>query len=123
MEKETEIIVISKAELKILIKECLNEILSQKEKPSELQSKPDEILNIKQVAELLNLSVPTLYGKTANREIPHSKMGKRLYFKRSEIEQWLSQGKVKTNSEIERDANNYITRNPSPYKKSKRWNY
>ncbi|WAC12974.1 helix-turn-helix domain-containing protein [Dyadobacter pollutisoli] len=59
-----------------------------------------ELMTISQAAEFLNLSVQTLYGKVCHREIPVSKKGKRLYFYKSELEEWIKSGKKKTMSEL-----------------------
>lgn len=59
-----------------------------------------ELMTISQAAEFLNLSVQTLYGKVCHREIPVSKKGKRLYFYKSELEDWIKSGKKKTMAEL-----------------------
>lgn len=59
-----------------------------------------ELMTISQAAEFLNLSVQTLYGKVCHREIPVSKKGKRLYFYKSELEDWIKSGKKKTMTEL-----------------------
>ncbi|HEY0261777.1 MAG TPA: helix-turn-helix domain-containing protein [Chitinophagales bacterium] len=72
------------------------------------QEQQDELLTIQQAAELLKLTVPTLYGKTAKRELPFMKQGKRLYFSRTELLQYLKDGRKKTNAEIEAEAATYL---------------
>ncbi|GGG18825.1 MULTISPECIES: helix-turn-helix domain-containing protein [Pontibacter] len=62
------------------------------------------ILNVQEAATLLHLSVATLYTKVSCREVPFSKRGKRLYFHRSELEEWVRQGRRKTVSEIREEA-------------------
>jgi len=68
------------------------------------QQEAEAILNIKEAAALLHLSVATLYTKVSCRELPFSKRGKRLYFHRSELEEWVRQGRKKTVSEIREEA-------------------
>lgn len=69
------------------------------------QPEQDELLTVLQVAELLKLSVPTIYGKVHNSEIPHSKQGKRLYFSKLEIMDWIKVShKQKTWTETEIEA-------------------
>lgn len=41
-------------------------------------------------------------------EIPPFKKGKRLYFKKSELFEWIYKGTFKTITEIEMEAINYI---------------
>jgi len=68
------------------------------------QPEADQFLTIKQVAEILTLSVPTIYGLVQRAEIPSCKKGKRLYFSRIELMDWIKAGRKKTNSEIEAET-------------------
>lgn len=74
------------------------------------QSEADTLLTIQQAAEFLHLSVPTLYGKVHTREIPFSKQGKRLYFSKAELSDWVKSGRKKTQSEITEEAQQSLTR-------------
>lgn len=65
--------------------------------------------NIKGISKLTELSVPTLYGYVQRNEIPHYKKGNRLKFFKSEIIDWIKEGKVKSLAEIEADANAYFS--------------
>lgn len=70
-----------------------------------------EILDITQAADYLHLSKSTLYGLTARRGLPHFKRGKRLYFKKGELNEWMTQNKVYSQEEIEKQAEEYCNRN------------
>lgn len=59
-----------------------------------------DLLNIQQASELITLAVPTLYSKVSLKEIPFCKKGKRLYFSRSELLEWINSGKKETNADI-----------------------
>ncbi|WP_422091081.1 helix-turn-helix domain-containing protein [Tenacibaculum ovolyticum] len=52
---------------------------------------------------------PTFYGYVHQGSIPYHKRGKKLIFLKSEIDEWLKSGRVKTNSEIKKMADNYIS--------------
>ncbi len=67
-----------------------------------------EVLNLKQAAEYVSLSKSAIYKKTSERGIPHFKQGKKLYFKRSELDDWMTGLKISTKEEIEKQANEYI---------------
>lgn len=69
----------------------------------------DELLTISAAAKFLNLSVPTLYGKVSRKEIPVNKQGKRLYFYKAELANWIKAGRKKTMSEIRQEADNYLS--------------
>jgi len=74
--------------------------------------RPTEMfMNVQQVAEYLSLSVQTIYGLTSRLEVPTIKKGKRLYFKKAEIDEWLLKGRRKTKEEIIEQAHNYLIRN------------
>ena len=69
-----------------------------------------QTLNIDEAAAFTGLAVSYLYKLTSAQEIPHYKpRGKMLYFDRSELENWLRQGKVNSHAEIERKATAHIT--------------
>ena len=68
----------------------------------------DKLLNIQQAAEVLSLSVPTVYGLVHRAEVPVCKRGKRLYFSKQELTAWIMAGRKKTNSEIKAEANSYF---------------
>ena len=53
-----------------------------------------EIMNIKELAEYLDLSEGTIYKKVSNHEIPYTKLGTLLRFSKWSINQWISQNTV-----------------------------
>lgn len=69
-----------------------------------------EMLSIQKTASFLNLAVPTIYGLVSRREIPFSKKGKRLYFDRTELLEWIKTGKHKTKDDILSNPKEYIKR-------------
>jgi len=83
-------------------------IEKQEQPPTE---QPDQLLTIQEAAEFLNLSVPTLYTKVHNAEIPVYKKTKRLYFSKQELTDWIKAGRKKTNAEIEQEAKAYLLNN------------
>lgn len=63
-------------------------------------------LTLKEAALYTGYKESYLYKLTAAKKIPHSKpSGGAVFFDREELEQWLSRNKVKTNEEIENEAN------------------
>jgi excisionase family DNA binding protein len=68
----------------------------------------DKLLTIREAAEILHLSVPTVYGLVQRSEVPVCKRGKRLYFSKQELIEWIMSGRKKTNSEINAEADDYI---------------
>jgi excisionase family DNA binding protein len=60
----------------------------------------EELFTITQAAKFLDLVVPTLYSKVSRKEIPVNKQGKRLYFYKSELEEWIKKGRKQTFNEL-----------------------
>jgi len=85
----------------------LKQLLLQKsDQPITIPS--EQLLNVKEAADFLNLSVPTVYSKVSRGELPVMKRGKKLHFSKTELMQYLKDGRKLTNSEIETEAENYL---------------
>jgi excisionase family DNA binding protein len=69
----------------------------------------EELMPISKAAEFLDLAVPTVYSKVCRKEIPVNKRGKRLYFYRSELTEWIKSGRKKTADEIREEAVQQLT--------------
>lgn len=65
-----------------------------------------EVLDIDEAALMMGLSKKTIYTMCRNRAIPHykSKGGKKSYFKKSELTDWMLCEKVDTLSAIDAEA-------------------
>ena len=84
------------------------ELLLKKKSNEQSQDQSDQPLTVKQAASFLSIAVPTLYTLTSRGTIPFMKRGKRLYFSRVELMDYLKEGRKKTNSEIAEQASEYI---------------
>jgi excisionase family DNA binding protein len=71
-----------------------------------------EVLSADQAAEFLHIAKQTLYSMTSRRKIPFYKNGKKILFRRGDLEEWLNSGKHEQISKIEKDARNYVCQNP-----------
>ncbi len=71
----------------------------------------DQLLTIDEAAQLIKLTKPTIYGLVSKSEIPVNKKGKRLYFSKQELIEWVMSGRKKTHSEMAADADNFLTKN------------
>lgn len=64
-----------------------------------------EVWTIEEVAIYTGLKVRFIYNLVARKNIPHYKpRGKMLYFKKTEIIDWLLQGRIATDVEMEQEA-------------------
>ncbi len=63
------------------------------------------VLTFDEVARFTGLSKSYLYQLSSTNRIPHYKpRGKQIYFERQAVEAWLMQNPIKTNAEIEQEA-------------------
>lgn len=70
-----------------------------------------EVLNMVEASKYLELSVSHLYKLTSAGSIPFYKPnGKKLYFKRTELDAWLLRNRSASKDEIEQEAANYLMR-------------
>lgn len=114
MRKETlQITEISFSELQLLFRqeiEPLLSILQQQPKPATEQAEPEKLLTAEQAAELLSLTVRTIYDLSRQGQLPSCKRGKRLYFSSTELINWVKQTKRKTRAEIQQAAETYLNK-------------
>lgn len=73
-------------------------------------SEPEVPLSIEEAADFVGLKKATLYGHTSARTIPFHRKGKRLYFYKSELSEWIKE--ADDSAGLERQADQYIKRNP-----------
>lgn len=85
-------------------------LLFEKFKADNTMDKKDEFLNVDQVADLIGYRKTSIYGLVKKNQIPYHKKGK-LFFLKSEINEWLKSGKKATPPDIEKRANEYLLKN------------
>ena len=108
---ELKVISLNDADLLDLIKkgvrEALNEIQPERSAPA------DELLDLSAAAQFLMIAEQTLYTHTSQRKIGFLKKGKKLYFRRNDLEKWLESGRRKSVEEIASDAQSFISKRGS----------
>ena len=85
---------LSAEELRQIIREELQRVNTKQE------DKESQIMTIIDVCKYLDLSKSYIYKLTSLKAIPHYKRGKKLYFKKQEINNWLLEKKVSTMDEL-----------------------
>lgn len=68
------------------------------------------VLDLQEAALFTGFSIGHLYRLTSGRQIPHFKKFRKLFFKKSELEEWLLERKVLTEEEIDKKATTYIVK-------------
>lgn len=75
-----------------------------------------EILTLEEVSRYTGMKKSFLYKLTAGRKIPHYKPnGKYCFFKRSEIDEWLTSNPVSTAEELDMAVQSYCMFNKPVY--------
>jgi len=88
-----------------------NEIKEIKELLLALNIQQKEFLTVEDATVYLQLSKSCLFKMTSNKEIPFYKPGgKKLYFKRSELDEWVFSSKVISNDNLADETENYLSR-------------
>jgi excisionase family DNA binding protein len=74
-----------------------------------------DVLNINEACTYLDMSASHLYKMTSQKLIPHfCPQGKKLYFKRIELDEWLLRNRKDSIEEIETRAANYLLTHKRP---------
>ncbi|WP_298262394.1 helix-turn-helix domain-containing protein [uncultured Lutibacter sp.] len=75
----------------------------------EQQRLQKQVLNFNETCKYLELSQSHLYKLTSTAAIPHYKPnGKKIYFQRQELDQWLLRNRMDSQDEIEQQAADYL---------------
>jgi excisionase family DNA binding protein len=75
-----------------------------------------EILNVEEAAKYLGLSKSHLYKLTSRRQIPHyCPKGKKLYFKKGDLDQFLLTNRKASMEEIDQAAETYMLKHGRRY--------
>lgn len=85
--------------------------LLKRVKPQNLNhsEKESTLLTTKEFSEYSGLSLSHIYKLTHGRRIPFFRpMGKTIYFKKTDVDNFLLQNRQSTKSEIENEANAYL---------------
>lgn len=68
-----------------------------------------DVLNFNDACNYLDISASHLYKMTSQKLIPHfCPQGKKLYFNRTELDEWLQRNRQSSTDEIETMAANYL---------------
>ncbi|WP_271855125.1 helix-turn-helix domain-containing protein [Patiriisocius marinus] len=68
-------------------------------------------MTIDELSVYINLTRGSIYQHTWAKKIPHIKRGKKLYFEKSKIDEWMREGTQTTVSDLHKAADRYIQEN------------
>jgi excisionase family DNA binding protein len=70
----------------------------------------DEILSLNEAVKFLKASKSFIYKMTSQKLIPHYiPSGKKIYFKKSDLEDWLLKNRIPSSSEFETNTESYLS--------------
>ena len=98
---------VSKSDLEAFAQTLLAQSKNQVPNPSASTKK---IMTVDELSSYANLAKATIYGLTSKNQIPYHKSpkGRKLYFVKSDIDEWLTSNRRATTAEIEAQAIRHI---------------
>lgn len=72
------------------------------------KEQPEELFNFEEMCDFLGIAKSTGYQRVSRGEIPHFKKGRRLYFRKTELVEWIETGRRKTRAELDEIAEKYL---------------
>lgn len=91
-----------------LILDKLNEIVEKLDEQNLLKK---TTLNFNEACKYLDVSPSHLYKLTSTKQVPHfCPQGKKLYFRREELDTWLQRNRQSSDDEPEQDAADLVVR-------------
>jgi len=99
---------VSRHELQKLIDEAVAKSMHQYFR--NVKSPINEYFDAPSTAAFLGIAMSTLHNHCSNRLIPHIKRGGKLYFRKSDLEQWLSNGYRKTKDDVVEKVNSNLSK-------------
>ncbi|WP_320112279.1 helix-turn-helix domain-containing protein [Draconibacterium orientale] len=86
--------------------ERIEKLVTQLTENASIDTNIDKLLTVSEAAEFLSLSVPTIYTMVHKGQIPYNKKTKRLYFLKSQLTEWIKQGREV--SELDNDPVEFL---------------
>lgn len=89
--------------------QMLNEKLDSISRLTLIGAKP--VLNLEETILFTGFSKGHIYRLTSERKIPFYKKGRKLFFKKTDIENWMLETSFPTNKEVQSQATTYTALN------------
>lgn len=96
---------VTKKDLLAFANTLLNGMVQQHPPP---KTEEEDLLDFNGMCRFLGIAQSTGYAKTSNNEIPHFKKGRKLFFRKSELVQWIEEGRRKTSKDLDELAEHYL---------------
>lgn len=102
-------VLITIEELKATITSCVNECLKNFQlNQLKKEVEEEQLLTAVEAGKLLKIQMPTLYALTSKNMLPFMKKGKRLYFSKKDLINYVRSGRNRTVDEIKQGAEEHL---------------
>lgn len=102
------LISISEATIKNIVEDAVKQALHESKVKLSSNQNVKRILTFAEGCAYAGFSKSHGYKLTSQGKIPHSKRGKRIYFEKDVLDDWLLANKVKDTSQLLDEADNYL---------------
>lgn len=92
------------------IENLLYSIKDKQAASPEPEASPGNLLTIDLAADFLHLSKATIYSKCSRNELPYMKRGKRLYFLKDQLLEYVKAGHHETAEQMAENASQYLAK-------------
>ncbi len=99
---------ISLEEMRQMFRQELNILLSNMPATSTTSSPSKDLLTVEEASIYLNLANSTIYRLVRHRHIPYMKRGRKLYFSKEELRQWVEEGRKPTQAVLQAAAETHL---------------
>lgn len=96
-----QLVILTPEQLAELISQSVRNALAEQAAPQSRQHAAHEYLGMDEAARYLDLPKNTLYVFCHERRIPYSKRGKKNYFLRADLDEWMASNRKMSVKEIE----------------------
>lgn len=93
-------------------KQHIDELFDRLERAALIKAKP--VLGVEEAAAFTGYTVKGIYTLTSEKRIPHYKRNGKVYFKKDDLVDWMTETKVLTEQEIQNKAVTYTATRQFP---------
>jgi excisionase family DNA binding protein len=98
------LVLMTSDELENLIHSTVRKALAEQSNPQGRQFQSHEYLSIEEASEYLHVPKNTLYNYCHHNVLVYHKRGKKNYFLKSDLDEWMASGRKKSAKEMVQDA-------------------
>ena len=102
------IIQLDSEQLNAVIQNAVRNVLKETSNANQPDQKPESFIGINEAGTFLNLAKATIYGLVSAGKIPYMKQGKKLYFSKEILTQWILKGNQPVKDDLASVVDNAI---------------